>query len=189
MLNSPRSPRKIAEYVDLANRLRAAGAPIDALGVQSHVGRQVRAPVDVLADLDLLAQAGLPIEATEFDINSPDEELQADYTRDFLIALYSHPSVTGFTMWGFWEARHWKPAAAMYRKDWTEKPNGRVWRELVRGQWLTDVRDTTGADGRLTARGHLGEYEVVVKASAKQAVQRRTIGRPQVTAEVTIQLP
>jgi GH35 family endo-1,4-beta-xylanase len=82
MLNSPKSPQKIAEYVALVGRLRAAGAPIDAMGIQGHVGRQVRNPVDVLSDLDLLAVPGLELQITEFDINTVDEELQGDYMRD-----------------------------------------------------------------------------------------------------------
>ena len=158
MLNSRNSPAKIADYVALVRRLLAAGAPIDVMGVQGHVGRQVRSPEDVLADLDLLAAPGLELQITEFDINSPDEELQADYTRDFLIALYSHPSVTGFTKWGFWQRRHWKPDAAMFRADWSEKPNARVWRDLVRGQWRTRVDARTDSKGHLRTRGHLGDY-------------------------------
>lgn len=187
MLNSPRSPIKIAEYVALIKRLKAAGAPIDALGVQGHVGRQVRTPVDVLADLDLLTEAGIEIQITEFDINSPDEELQADYTRDFLIALYSHPAVTGFTKWGFWESRHWKPDAGMYRADWSEKPNAKVWRDLVRTQWLTKAEGRTGPDGRYATQGHLGEYEFVVTAGGKRAVQMRTLTKQ--SQPFTIQVP
>jgi GH35 family endo-1,4-beta-xylanase len=187
MLNSPKSPQTVAEYVALVKKLRATGAPIDVMGVQGHVGRQVRAPEQVLSDLDLLAAAGPEIQITEFDINSPDEELQADYTRDFLIALYSHPAVTGFTMWGFWEGRHWKPDAAMFRTDWTEKPNAKVWRDLVWGQWRTKVDARTGADGRVSARGHLGDYEFTVTAGDKVTKQTRTLTRD--GARLTIQVP
>jgi GH35 family endo-1,4-beta-xylanase len=187
MLNSRNSPAKIADYLALLERLRSAGAPIDALGVQGHVGRQVRAPEDVLADLDLLAKSGLELQITEFDINSPDEELQADYTRDFLIALYSHPSVTGFTNWGFWQKKHWKPDAAMFRADWTEKPNGKVWRELVRGQWLTQVDALSDSAGQLSTRGHLGDYVFTASAAGQSTVQMRAITKDGAT--ITLQIP
>lgn len=172
MLNTRRSPENIARFVDLAARLRAAGAPIDALGVQGHMGRQVRAPADILSDLDLLAASGLEVQITEFDVNTPDEELQADYTRDFLIATYSHPAVTGFTKWGFWEKRHWKPDAGMFRADWSEKPNARVWRELVRGAWLTRTEVTTDAEGRARTRGHLGDYEFTVTVDGREVARQ-----------------
>lgn len=187
MLNGRKSPETIADYLALVARLRAAGAPIDAMGIQGHIGRQPRNPEDVLADLDLLAVPGLELQITEFDINTADEELQADYTRDFLIALYSHPSVTGFTMWGFWEQKHWKSDSAMFRADWSEKPNAKIWRELVRKQWLTKVNATTDVDGKIHARGHLGDYEFIVTAGGKFLRQMRSLTKD--GASVTLQFP
>jgi len=125
----------------------------------------------VIYDLDLLSKAGLPIQITEFDVNTQDEELQADYTRDFLIACFSHPSVTGFTMWGFWEGAHWKSDAAMFRRDWSPKPNAAVWRELVTKQWTTDVTQKTKSDGKLQSRGYLGTYEIIITAKGKAPVK------------------
>ncbi|WP_197076680.1 endo-1,4-beta-xylanase [Hymenobacter terrenus] len=162
MLNSVASPQNIKSFLALVEELRGYGAPIDALGVQGHVGRQPRNPAQVITDLDMFKATGLPVQITEFDINMPDEQLQADYTRDFLIACYSHPLVTGFTMWGFWEGAHWKPDAAMFRKDWTPKPNAAVWQDLVKKQWSTSISQTTAQSGQVKARGHLGRYEITV---------------------------
>ncbi|MBC7938578.1 MAG: endo-1,4-beta-xylanase, partial [Chitinophagaceae bacterium] len=119
MLNRASSPLMIADMLAFARMLKANGARVDVLGAQGHVGQTPRAPVSVLSDLDLLGSEGHQVQVTEFDMNTPDEALQADYTRDFLIALYSHKAVTGFIMWGFWESAHWKPAAAMFRSDWS----------------------------------------------------------------------
>ncbi len=187
MLNSRTSPDTIETYLQIIQRLRDAGAPIDALGVQGHIGRQVRNPTDVLADLDLLAKSGLEIQITEFDINTLDEELQADYTRDFLIALYSHPATTGFTMWGFYQKSHWKPDAAMYRADWSEKPNAKVWRDLVLTKWKTSIDATTDAAGELKTRGHLGDYSFRVSGGGKEARQMRKLTAT--GADITIQIP
>jgi GH35 family endo-1,4-beta-xylanase len=44
MLNSIASPANIKNYLDTIKRLRNSGAPIDAIGVQGHVGRQPRQP-------------------------------------------------------------------------------------------------------------------------------------------------
>lgn len=163
MLNCVESPQNIKDYMKLIQDLRAQGAPIDAVGIQGHVGRQPRDPEQVLSDLDLLIPLGLPVQITEFDINTPDEELQADYTRDFLIAVYSHPVITGVTLWGFWEAKHWKPDAAMFRKDWMPKPNAGVWREWVTGKWKTHAVAKTDKKGMACVRGHLGDYEIYVR--------------------------
>lgn len=162
MLNCVQSPGNIAEYIDKIESMRAQGAPIEAIGVQGHVGRQPRNPEQVLTDLDLFVPTGLPVQITEFDINSPDEELQADYLRDFLIAVYSHPVVTGVILWGFWEASHWKPDAAMFRRDWSPKPSAAVWREWVTGAWKTHKTVATDKRGSAEVRGHFGTYRVKV---------------------------
>jgi endo-1,4-beta-xylanase len=88
--------------------------------------------------------------------------LQADYMRDFLIAAFSHPSVVGVVMWGFWEGRDWYPDAALYRKDWSIKPNGRVWEDLVLKQWWTDVKGKSDKRGCFQTRGFLGDYKIEV---------------------------
>ncbi len=162
MLNCVQSPQNIAAYIELIQSLRSQGAPIEAIGVQGHIGRQPRNPEQVLTDLDLFVPTGLPVQITEFDINSPDEELQTDYLRDFLIAVYSHPAVAGVTLWGFWEARHWKPDAGMFRRDWSPKGTAAVWREWVTGAWKTHEIVQTDKRGRADIRGHFGSYRVRV---------------------------
>ncbi|HXI18191.1 MAG TPA: endo-1,4-beta-xylanase, partial [Chloroflexota bacterium] len=106
------------------------GAPIGGIGIQCHYGMTVESPPRLLSSLDHFAQLGLPIHITEFDIDTTDEALQEDYTRDFMTAMFSHPAVDAILMWGFWEARHWRPDAALFRRDWSIKPNGRAWTEL-----------------------------------------------------------
>jgi endo-1,4-beta-xylanase len=162
VLNSIASPQNIRDYIDSIAHYRSMGAPIEAIGAQGHVGRQPRDPALVISDLDIFATSGLPVQITEFDINSPDEELQADYTRDFLIACYSHPNVTGLTIWGFWEGKQWKEDAAMFHKDWTPKPNLAVWREYVTGKWKTSISEATDSTGMVDANGHLGKYQISV---------------------------
>ncbi len=181
MLNNIASPQNIQTYLNLIKELQNYGAPIDAIGVQGHVGRQPRNPSQVISDLDMFTSTGLPVQITEFDINSPDEELQADYTRDFLIACYSHPVVNGFTMWGFWEAAHWKPDAAMFRKDWTQKPNVAAWTDLVLKQWRTNITQTSAGNGQVKTRGHLGRYEITVtkgRSVAKEVYQLIKTAKP-----------
>ena len=169
MLNRSSSPLFIAEFKAFAAMLRKEGARIDVLGVQGHVGQTPRPPVEVLKDLDLLAEGGNQVQVTEFDFNTTDEPLQADYTRDFLIALYSHKAATGFIQWGFWQGAHWKPDAAMYRKDWSEKPSLQVWKDLVLGAWKTRISQVTPTSGEISARGHRGRYLVTASHGGKQA--------------------
>ncbi len=140
-------------------------APLGVLGFQCHFGEELTPPARVLEILDRFAKYKLPLQATEFDVNCADEEAQADYLRDFFTVFFSHPQTEALTMWGFWEKVQWIPRAALIRTDWTLKPNGHMFQELVYGKWWTDVTQPTGADGTLTVRGFLGDYEILVGES------------------------
>jgi endo-1,4-beta-xylanase len=139
-----------------------AGAPITGLGIQGHFGASPTSMATVKRVLDRYAALGLTIRITEFDVNTADEALQADYTRDFLTMVFSHPAVTGFQMWGFWEGAHWLPRGAMYRRDFSEKPNGEAFRHLVQEVWRTNASGRTDDDGRFAARAFYGRYDVTV---------------------------
>ena len=159
----------VQHFIRTATALRQAGAPLGGLGLQGHIGAAPSAPANVLATLDRYAEFKLPIRFTEFDVNTDDEELQADYTRDFLILAFSHPSVVGVQHWGFWEKTHWRPQAAMFRNDWSEKPNAKVYRSLVLDQWHTKLAGATDATGDYVARGFLGDYAVSVEKDGRKA--------------------
>ncbi|MBD3242291.1 MAG: energy transducer TonB [Chitinivibrionales bacterium] len=149
-------------YYQTIQYLLDNGAPLDGIGLQSHFGQTPTGLDKVIGRLDQFAAFGKDLQITEFDVNTTDEQLQADYTRDFLTAVFSHPAVTGFMMWGFWANAHWKPEAAMYRADWTPKPNAHAYRALVFDRWWTDETLTSGADGSVAIRGFKGSYEVAV---------------------------
>jgi len=69
---------------------------------------------------------------------------------------FAHPAVKGIMMWGFWEGRHWRPEAALWRKDWTIKPNRRAYVNLM-DEWKTRGHEKI-VDGALKFRGFFGEY-------------------------------
>lgn len=163
------NPGTVAAFEEVVRFLREKGAPLHGLGLQCHIGGVLNAPADLLATLDRYEKNfGLPVRITEFDVNVDDEEIQADYTRDFMIAIFSHPSVVGVQQWGFWEGRHWQPKAALYRKDWTEKPNGTAYRKLVKETWHTDETGKTDERGAWSTRGFYGRYEITVTAGGKE---------------------
>ncbi len=166
----------VKAFEEVARYLIDRGAPLHGLGLQCHIGGVLNAPSDLLATLDRYQKNfGLPVRITEFDVNVDDEEIQADYTRDFLIAMFSHPSVVGVQQWGFWAGRHWQPKAALFTKDWKEKPNGAAYRKLVHETWRTDERGTTNAEGRWAARGFYGRYVVTVTTGEGASEQRVTV--------------
>lgn len=151
----------------LAKQLLAEHAPVNTLGWQAHFGTDVTPPETVWAMIDRFQKSvGFPIEITEFDVDSYDEAGQADYTRDLMTAWFAHPATCGFTVWGFWEKTMWKPSGAFFRTDWSLKPNGKAFQDLVTKQWWTDVSLKTDAEGKVHLRGFLGDYRLTSGKSA-----------------------
>jgi GH35 family endo-1,4-beta-xylanase len=164
-------------YERIITNLLAQGAPLQGIGLQSHFSAALTPPQRLLEILDRFARFHLPLEVTELDVDVPDPRIQADYLRDFMTVLFSHEAVHGIVMWGFWEGRHWRPNTALYRKDWSLKPNGRAWIDLVKKQWWTDITGTTDAHGQLTTRGFLGDYEITVEAQGHKTTDTLTLPR------------
>jgi GH35 family endo-1,4-beta-xylanase len=139
-------------------------APLGGIGMQGHFQTTLVPPATLLSTLDRFSTFGLPIKITEFDINNTDELLQADYTRDFMTTVFSHPQVNGILMWGFWEGRHWRPASALFRQNWSIKPNGVMWTNLVFGEWWTRTNGVASEAGEFSLRGFKGDYRITVSA-------------------------
>ena len=153
-----RNDANIAYYHDFVERLLDTGAPLGGIGLQGHFGAQLTDPARIGELLDEFSRHGLPLQITEFDVDTPDEETQADYTRDVMTVAFSRPAVDAFVVWGFWEGDHWRPNGAMLREDWSEKPNYGVWRDLIFSKWWTDETVTTDEDGTASLRGFKGAY-------------------------------
>ncbi|QDU72039.1 endo-1,4-beta-xylanase [Mucisphaera calidilacus] len=151
-------------YEDQIQRIIDDGGAIDGIGFQAHFDENsITGPAAINTILDRYAAFGLDLHITEFDLDTTDEELQAQYTRDFLTIIFAHPDVDAFTMWGLWEDAHWKPDAAMYRNDWSIKPNGIAYQDLVLNQWWTDEQTSTDAEGQAAARVFLGTHTITLE--------------------------
>jgi endo-1,4-beta-xylanase len=144
------------------------GAPLDGVGMQGHFGSSLTGPEDVLRLLDRYAKLGKQIWITEYDIDIDDEALAGQFTRDFFTTLFSHPAVGGIVMWGFWDGAHWRHNAPLYRQDFSLKPAGQVYRDLVLREFRTDATGKTDAAGAFATRAFLGKYAISVSAGGKQ---------------------
>jgi endo-1,4-beta-xylanase len=92
--------------IDIVNRIRAAGAPIDAIGAQAHAAYSFPTST-VKTYLDRLAATGLPVYITEYDINLADDSQQRNVMESQFTMFYNHPSVRGITLWGYVTGSTW----------------------------------------------------------------------------------
>lgn len=156
--------------------LKRSGAPIGGIGEQAHFGGNPPGPEAVLAKLDRFATLGLPIQITEFDVDTADGDLQVAWARDFLTAVFSHPAVTGVICWGFWEGSHWKPRAAFWDREWNLRPHGRVWLDLFEKRWTTDAEAASDAAGTCTVRAFRGRLAVTVEQGGRRGTAACDLG-------------
>lgn len=165
-----RPGRQQEEFHQLIQDLIARGARPDGIGNQAHFhSSHLPGAEELLRISDRFAALVPKLEITEFDVNTNgDEELQADWLRDCLIMAYSHPAYRAFILWVFWEGTGYKPELALWRTDWSEKPNGKVWRELINEQWRTRAAGITDPSGTFQTRGHRGLYEITVESGGRK---------------------
>ena len=154
---------------EIIKLLDDAGAPLDMIGEQAHLGAPLIPMPRILKNLDELAALGHPIEITEFDVGLKDAQVNGDYVRDFLIAAFSHPKVEAIVQWGFWQNAHWraKDGAGLFARDWTPLPAEIAYEDLVLNKWWTRANGTTAANGSYDVRGFLGDYQVTVTRGAQ----------------------
>jgi GH35 family endo-1,4-beta-xylanase len=156
-------------YFNIIKYIDEKGGKIEGIGMQGHFNTDLTPITKVYSILDRFATLGKEIKITEHDINLTQRTVQADYTRDFMTICFSHPSVKSFLFWGFWAGRHWLPDGAFYASDWTIRPHGDAYKDLVYNQWWTKKTDkTTDAEGKVSFEGFLGTYKYTIKSGTKE---------------------
>lgn len=161
-------------------------APISGIGLQSHFGTDLTPPTKVYKLLERFSKFKLPLAITEHDINSDDQETQADYTRDFMTICFSHPNVDSFLSWGFWAGRHWRPNAAYFDKEWNLTPAGKIWINMFNTEWRTNKKLSTDASGSAKSRAFLGDYTITVTHEGKSVKKNAKVTKAGATVEITL---
>jgi hypothetical protein len=166
ILSSRQDTEKVLKHEARIRYLLAHGAPLDVLGMQSHMGASPPGPARLLAVLERFSRFKLAIRATEYTIKGDDPDLAYDFTRDFYTVLFSHPRVIGIQMWGFDQ---------MYGKNGDLTPIGRAYRDLVLKKWKTRAVGTTSDRGVFSCRGFLGAYAAIVTVNGKKVTKSFTL--------------
>ncbi len=176
----------VLHYEDTIAYLLENGAPLQAIGMQGHFREVMTPPKNLLKIFDRFSKFNLPLMVTEFDHRTNNSETQSMYMRDLLIAAFSHPSVDSIIFWGFWDGMHWRNQAPLYQKDWTLKPGGKVYQDLVLNQWWTTEEGQTDADGVFSTRGFMGEYEITVTTDTSTHTQAVSLSDAGKTVEIAL---
>jgi GH35 family endo-1,4-beta-xylanase len=181
-------------YEELIEACLDAGAPIDAIGLQTHMHQGWWGIDRTLEVIERFARFGLPLRFTETTIVSGDlmpseivdlndhqvddwpttpegEARQADEVEAHYRTLFGHPAVDAVVWWDFVDGAWLNAPSGLVRADGSPKPAWDRLRDLIMGDWWTPPTDlVSDADGRVRWRGTLGDYRVEV--GGREAIVR-----------------
>jgi len=150
-------------YRQLIRDLLDQGAPIDGIGLQSHLQAKTVDPAGFKMRVEALAEEfGLPIWITEFDWNSsgtvddPEHTLHAVQVEDFYRLMFSLEPIKGIVMWGFK-----KDFGSLVDDNIVPNLAGETYTRLYHDEWRTNlVLDGSGGD--FDFRGFDGDYAISI---------------------------
>jgi endo-1,4-beta-xylanase len=107
-------------YLTIINLLKERNL-IDGIGEQGH-GFETAAIGTLTSNLQRLADTGLPIYITEYDVNLSDDTQQRSRYEEQIKVFWNHESVRGITLWGYRQGATWIPNSYLVRTNGTERP-------------------------------------------------------------------
>jgi endo-1,4-beta-xylanase len=109
-------------FIDIVNRIKKAGAPIDAIGAQAHAAYNMpTATVQMYLD-KLATSTGLPVYISEYDINQADDNQQKMTMQSQFTMFWNDDNVKGITVWGYIEGQTWKANTGLMTSDGKQRP-------------------------------------------------------------------
>ncbi len=107
---------------DIVAAIKKLGAPIDAVGCQTHGAANLAAST-LKTNIDKLASnTGLPIYITEYDINQANDSTQEAKYQDHFTMFMSNNNIKGVTVWGYIVGSTWETNSGIMQSSGTMRP-------------------------------------------------------------------
>jgi endo-1,4-beta-xylanase len=110
----------VQNYIQIINLLKARNL-IDGICCQGHF-LESTSPAIVRTNLNTLAQLGLPIYITEFDLHLADDTQQLNKYKELFPVIWEQSAVKGVTLWGYRQGSIWRTDAYLIRSNGTDRP-------------------------------------------------------------------
>ena len=167
---------EMERYWNLLVEMKAQNIPYDVIGIQAHIHREDRFPLDLVRDMLIkYSELGKPIHVTEFTPGSDGvpiknswkegtwtEEEQADYTEKFYRLCFSIPAVESIGWWDLTDYSAWVTGGGILRADLSPKPVYYKLKNLIHKTWRTETEGKTDENGIFKFRGFHGKYEILI---------------------------
>jgi GH35 family endo-1,4-beta-xylanase len=153
-----------AEYLDLIKKIKANGGPVTGVGIQAHFWDCCRPNIDELVkNLDIIAQAGLPMRLTEYDWGKDlTEKQQVDDFVKVLTVAFSHPSINGMISWGLSDDGAWRENSGFFTAKCKPKLAADTLLYYTQKKWATNFDAAITGGTPLEFKAFYGDYEIEV---------------------------
>ena len=165
------------EGIDLINKIKAAGAPVDAYGQQAHDmmsqgggaggtgGGGVCLNYNTFKSTlqEIYDKTKIPLIISEYDIGTSDDQIQLQCYKEQITAFMEAPYVAGITLWGY-----------VYGATWTTDGNSGIIRNGKDRPAMTWLKEYLSKNKGVNTTGLLGgepaKPDTVPQAAYKGAI-------------------
>ena len=152
------------EYRDLILKIKEMGGPVTGVGIQAHFWDCCRPNTDELVkNINIIAQAGLPIRLTEYDwgTNLTQKQQVDDFVKVATIA-FSHPSVNGMISWGLSDKGAWRENTGYFDAKHRPKLAADTLLYYTKKKWATNFDSELKNGNPLSFNAYYGDYTIEV---------------------------
>ncbi|XP_055876275.1 uncharacterized protein LOC106075843 [Biomphalaria glabrata] len=175
-------------YLSQIQQFKAANVGLGGVGVQSHMPSNTKpSPTALKHRLDILAQAGVPMWATEMDMVVHDENSRADWYEIIWRVFFSHPGVDGIIFWGIWDHDKSPDYGLLHGYSYTLDKAGQRFVHLTKNEWSTHVNRSLSSGTSFNIRGFQGDYDVIVWYKEKP-IKKQTFHLGKTDQTVTVDI-
>ena len=153
---------QINEGIALVNKIKAAGAPVDAYGQQAHDLTDMDATSFKAALKKIHDETDLPLFITEYDIGTDDDALQKQRYSEQIPEFWNAEYVAGITLWGY-----------IYGSTWTTNGNSGIIKNGSDRPAMTWLKEYMAANKGVNTTGLLGStgtIDTVPQAPYKDSI-------------------
>ena len=171
-------------FINLLKKIKAAGAPVDAAGCQSHdlndlSGAKFKTVLEKIHN-----ETMLPILISEYDINLQDDQLQLTRFKEQIPVMWEADYVAGVTLWGYIYGSTWVDYSGLI-KNGVERPALK---------WLREYMLTDAAINAKSPLMNVGEYayitasENLVKINTEATIKAKAYSENDTIAKIQVYL-
>lgn len=160
-------------FIDLLQKIVAAGAPIDAAGCQAHDLNDMSGTAFKTVLERIHNETELPILISEYDIDKEDDQLQLTRFMEQIPIMWEADYVAGVTLWGYIYGSTWVDHSGLI-KNGVERPAL---------QWLREYMLTDAAINAKSPLMNVGEYAYITTSANMVEINTETTIRAKAYSE------